>query len=96
MRGAITSTSTLALAALATWPSVTAAGGEAPGLFAPFSGSGVSDVSIEQGGWQVEYDDEAPLVLDLFEEDCLRHGAVPDMRRFFPGREEFKVQLPTA
>ena len=71
-------------------------GGEAPGLFAPFSGSGVSDVSIEQGGWQVEYNDEAPLVLDLFEEDCLRHGAVPDMRRFFPGREEFKVQLSTA
>ena len=50
----------------------------------------------EDGGMQVEYDDENPLVLDLFEEDCLKHGAMPDMRRYFPNRTEFKIQLPNA
>lgn len=71
-------------------------GGEAPGLFAPYTGSGQSDVSIDQGGWQMEYENEAPMVLDLFEEDCLRHGAMPDMRRYFPGRTAFKVELPNS
>ena len=43
---------------------------------------------------QVEYEDENPLVLDLFEEECLKRGARPDMRRYFPGRTEFKAKLP--
>jgi mannose-6-phosphate isomerase-like protein (cupin superfamily) len=72
------------------------AGGEAPGLFAPFSGSGNADVSQKDGGMQVEYQDENPLVLDLFEEDCLKHGAMPDMRRYFPNRTSYKVTLPSA
>ena len=42
----------------------------------------------------MEYDDENPLVVDLFEEECLKHGAVPDMRRYFPNRTEFKTKLP--
>ena len=71
------------------------AGGEAPGLFAPFAGSGTADVSIKDGGMQVEYDDENPMVLDMFEEDCLKHGAAPDMRRYFPSREQFTVNLPS-
>ena len=43
---------------------------------------------------QVEYDDENPMVLDMFEEDCLKHGATPDMRRYFPNRKSFNVKLP--
>ena len=70
------------------------AGGTAAGLQTPFAGSGVADVSLKKGGIQVEYDDEAPLVLDLFEEECLKHGAVPDMRRYFPNRTEFKTKQP--
>ncbi|MDA1173274.1 MAG: cupin domain-containing protein [Chloroflexi bacterium] len=69
-------------------------GGEAPGLYAPFAGSGGADVSQKQGGMQVEYDDENPIVLDMFEEDCIKHGATPDMRRYFPERTEYKVTLP--
>jgi mannose-6-phosphate isomerase-like protein (cupin superfamily) len=69
-------------------------GGEAPGLFAPFASSGTSGVSVKDGGWQVEYGDENPDILNWFEEDCLRHGAKPDMRRYFPNRTEFKVALP--
>jgi hypothetical protein len=69
-------------------------GGTAPGLVAPFAGSGKADVSLKEGGMQVEYDDENPLVLDLFEEECLKHDAVPDMRRYFPNRSDFKLNLP--
>jgi mannose-6-phosphate isomerase-like protein (cupin superfamily) len=69
------------------------AGGNVPGLFAPFSGSGTADVSQKDGGMQVEYEDENPIVLDMFEEDCLKHGAVPTMRSYFPGRKEFKTNL---
>ena len=69
------------------------AGGEAPGLFAPSAGPNGADVSIKEGGWQVEYDDENPMVLDIFEEDCLKHGAAPAMRQYFPNRKGFKVKL---
>jgi len=67
--------------------------GEAPGLFAPYSGSGNADVSIKDGGMQVEYPDENPMVLDMFEEDCLKHGAMPAMRSYFPNRKQFHVKL---
>ncbi|MEK9658437.1 MAG: cupin domain-containing protein [Chloroflexota bacterium] len=70
------------------------AGGGMPGVIAPFAGSGGADVSIKEGGMQVEYDDENPLVLDMFEEECLKHGATPNMRRYFPNRKQFKVKLP--
>jgi mannose-6-phosphate isomerase-like protein (cupin superfamily) len=69
-------------------------GGEAPGLYAPFAGSGGADVSQKEGGMQVEYEDENPIVLNMFEEDCIKNGAMPDMRRYFPGRTEYKVTLP--
>ena len=69
-------------------------GGTAAGLHTPFAGSGKGDVSQKQGGMQVEYEDENPLVLDLFEEECLKRGARPDMRRYFPARTQFKTALP--
>ena len=69
-----------------------------PGLMgqrAPRAGQGEgADVSMKDGGYQIEYEDENPLVLDLFEEECLKHNAMPDMRRFFPGRVAFKAKLP--
>ena len=49
---------------------------------------------MKDGGRQIEYDDEAPEVLDLFEEECLKNGATPNMRRFFPSRKNFKHELP--
>ena len=65
------------------------------GLKAPRAGAGEgADVSIKEGGRQIEYADEDPAVLDLFEEECLRNGAKPDMRRFFPSRTGFKHALP--
>lgn len=65
-------------------------GGDMPGIMAPFSGSGNADVSIKQGGMQVEYEDENRWVLDLFEEECRKHGAEPNMRDWFPSREDFR------
>ena len=65
------------------------------GLVAPFVGNPPgSDVSMNEGGRQLEYDDEHPEILDLFEAECLKNGAVPDMRRFFPGRKSFAHKLP--
>ena len=65
------------------------------GLVAPFVGNPPgSDVSMNEGGRQLEYDDEHPEILDLFEAECLRNRAVPDMRRFFPGRKTFAHKLP--
>ncbi|MCH7608947.1 MAG: hypothetical protein IIC94_10365, partial [Chloroflexi bacterium] len=53
-----------------------------------------ADKSIEEGGSQIEYEIEDPAVLDEFEEECLKHGATPQMRGFFPDRKSFKVKLP--
>ncbi len=65
------------------------------GLVAPFVGNPVGgDVSMNEGGRQLEYEDEHPEILDLFEAECLKNGAVPDMRRFFPGRKTFAHKLP--
>lgn len=70
------------------------AGGTAAGLHTPFAGSGVADVSLKKGGMQVEYEDENAMVLDMFEEECLKHGATPNMRNWFPNRKTFGVKLP--
>ena len=53
-----------------------------------------ADKSVEEGGSQIEYEIEDPGVLDEFEEECLKHGAAPAMRGFFPDRKRFPVKLP--
>ena len=53
-----------------------------------------ADKSLEDGGSQIEYEIEDPAVLDEFEEECLKHGATPQMRGFFPDRKSFTVKLP--
>jgi oxalate decarboxylase/phosphoglucose isomerase-like protein (cupin superfamily) len=55
-----------------------------------------ADRSLEAGGSQIEYEIEDPAVLDEFEAECLKHGAIPQMRRFFPERKQFTHQLPEA
>ena len=65
------------------------------GFMAPFAGAPTgADTSFNEGGYQIEYEDEDPMILDLFEEECLKHQAMPDMRRFFAHRKRFKVKLP--
>ncbi len=44
------------------------------------------DVSVKEGGDQIEFEDEDPAILDLFSEECAKRGASVDMARFFPGR----------
>ena len=34
-----------------------------------------SDVSLNQGGWQIEYEDEDPEIRRVFAEECARSGA---------------------
>ena len=65
--------------------------GGIPGLRPDTEGA---DRSVEEGGSQIEYEIEDPAVLDEFEEECLKHGAAPQMRGFFPDRKRFTVKLP--
>ncbi len=69
-----------------------------PGRFgfqAPFAGAPKgADTAFEDGGYQIEYTKEHPSILDRFEEECLKHNAMPNMRQFFPDRTEYKVTLP--
>jgi mannose-6-phosphate isomerase-like protein (cupin superfamily) len=44
-----------------------------------------SSVSLKDGGWQIEYDDEDPAVHQMFEAELHRHGATCRMRRLVPG-----------
>ena len=43
-----------------------------------------ADVSVKQGGWQIEYEDEARSIHELFERDLARHGATCRMKAFLP------------
>lgn len=43
-----------------------------------------ADVSIKEGGWQVEYEDEDRKVHQIFEEDVAKHGATCRMKAFIP------------
>jgi mannose-6-phosphate isomerase-like protein (cupin superfamily) len=69
-----------------------------PGRFgfqAPFVGAPKgADTSFDDGGYQIEYTNEHPSILDMFEEECLKHGAAPNMRQFFPSRTDYKISLP--
>jgi mannose-6-phosphate isomerase-like protein (cupin superfamily) len=44
----------------------------------------LADVSIKQGGWQVEYEDENPEIHRIFEADLAKHGATCKMKHFIP------------
>ncbi len=43
-----------------------------------------SDVSVKEGGWQIEYEDEDPAIHQLFESELARHGAVCQMKAYIP------------
>ena len=45
-------------------------------------GAPKADVSIKEGGIQVEYEDEDPRVLGLFEEECRKTGQTSIMREY--------------
>ncbi len=64
------------------------------GRIAGISPDAEGDKGIDQGGAQIEYHLEDPAVLDEFEEECVKHGAMPHMRKFFPNRTQFKHDLP--
>ncbi len=41
-----------------------------------------ADVSVKEGGIQIEYQDEDPQVLEVFEEECRKNGGVSRMREY--------------
>jgi quercetin dioxygenase-like cupin family protein len=47
-------------------------------------GGGGIDVSVNEGGAQIEYEDEAKLIHEIFEAECERNGAPCRMKAFIP------------
>lgn len=45
---------------------------------------GGSNVSLKEGGWQIEYEDEDPEIHRIFEEELAKHGAPCKMSEFIP------------
>jgi oxalate decarboxylase/phosphoglucose isomerase-like protein (cupin superfamily) len=45
-----------------------------------------SDVSVKEGGWQIEYEDEDPSIHKLFESDLKKNGATCQMKGYFGDR----------
>ena len=43
-----------------------------------------SDVSLKEGGWQIEYEDEDRRVHEVFEAELARHGVACRMKAFIP------------
>jgi len=55
------------------------------GLNSPHGGGGANaDVSIKEGGWQIEYEDEDREIHQIFEKDLKAHGAPCRMKAFVP------------
>ncbi|HLY64017.1 MAG TPA: hypothetical protein VKU60_00665, partial [Chloroflexota bacterium] len=50
--------------------------------FNPERGEDGADVSVKEGGWQIEYDDEDPSVHKLFESEVRGHGAECQMKSY--------------
>lgn len=51
--------------------------------FPLFNNAGGQDESVLEGGNQIEYEDEDPAILRLFEAECARHGATVFMEKLF-------------
>lgn len=55
------------------------------GFYPPTGGKGrKADVSIKEGGCQIEYVDENPMVHEIFEAELARHGVTCRMKAFVP------------
>jgi mannose-6-phosphate isomerase-like protein (cupin superfamily) len=55
------------------------------GFYAPQSmGSRMADVSIKEGGWQIEYGDEEKEIHEIFEKELAKNGAQCNMKAFIP------------
>ncbi len=44
------------------------------------------DKSVKDGGHQIEYEDEDPRVLELYEQECATNGVTSRMREIVGGR----------
>ncbi len=49
----------------------------------PHPGGHLSGVSEKEGGWQIEYDDQNPIVNKIFEAELEKNGSHSCMARFF-------------
>jgi mannose-6-phosphate isomerase-like protein (cupin superfamily) len=52
------------------------------GTVKPRSGGHFSNISAKEGGWQIEYEDQSPLVNEIFEAELAKHGAQSRMAPF--------------
>ena len=59
-------------------------GGMPGGGGGQWGGAGGADVSVNEGGWQVEYEDEDKRIHEIFEDELASHGAPCRMKAFVP------------
>ena len=59
-------------------------GGMMGGGGGQWGGAGGADVSVNEGGWQIEYEDEDKRIHEIFEDELANHGAPCRMKAFVP------------
>jgi mannose-6-phosphate isomerase-like protein (cupin superfamily) len=52
------------------------------GMRKPKHGGNLSNISKKKGGWQIEYEDQNPLVNEIFEAELAKHGAQSRMHEY--------------
>jgi hypothetical protein len=52
------------------------------GMRKPKHGGNLSGVSKKKGGWQIEYEDQSPLVNEIFEAELAKHGSQSRMHEY--------------
>ena len=45
------------------------------------------DMSVKDGGNQIEYQDEDPRILELYEQECAKNGVQSRMREIAAGKQ---------
>jgi len=50
------------------------------------------DKSVKDGGHQIEYEDEDPQILELYERECATNGVISGMRQIVGGHQLRRVR----
>lgn len=52
------------------------------GMEAPYQPGRLADLSIKEGGWQIEYEDQSPIIQEIFEAELAKNGGESRMDQY--------------